>query len=289
MIAPREQTSCCAEDRDCGRTGIHLTTPQSRRLEEAINHETADISGHIAHALRNPLWTLQLALNSGPGAPLEENIDLMKTSMLRMETIIRAVESLSTLSSRRMRCRPVDLSELASETFEAIRETERERNVTFRAGDSAVVMADSDMLKILFHQILQNAWSSTRENPNAEIIFGVQAPGDLEQEHSTHLVCFLTDNGVGFPDEAAREAFAPFRSLRVAGGVQAEGMGLALAKRIVHRHGGQIWAANEPVGGATVTFSLPRAAAVPKSDTPRNDPRSQDPLAHASGQRITAG
>jgi light-regulated signal transduction histidine kinase (bacteriophytochrome) len=97
--------------------------------------------------------------------------------------------------------------------------------------------------------LLENAWKFTARQPLAKIEFAATEKGGKK-------VYFVRDNGVGFDMTRADELFAPFRRLHMPGEFGGIGIGLATVRRIIHRHGGTIWAEAAPGQGATFHFTL---------------------------------
>ena len=118
-----------------------------------------------------------------------------------------------------------------------------------------VAIGDPRLLRVLFENLLDNAWKFTSRRPDAQIEIGSVGGPDGS------TIFFVRDNGVGFDPTYAAKLFAPFQRLHAVSDFPGTGIGLATVRRIVHRHGGQVWAEGTPGGGACVSFTLEPAQA----------------------------
>ena len=110
---------------------------------------------------------------------------------------------------------------------------------------------DSHLIRAVLENLIGNAWKFTGKVPQPRIEFGTLGEKDNQQ------VFFVRDNGVGFDMKYAGKLFGAFQRLHSMSEFPGTGIGLATVKRIIHRHGGQIWAESEPGKGATFYFTLP--------------------------------
>ena len=124
------------------------------------------------------------------------------------------------------------------------------RDVRITIAPELVVDGDADLLRIALHNLLSNAWKFTSKVAVPEI-----EVGRTEQDGAP--VYFVRDNGAGFPMRNAGRLFAAFQRLHTTTDFEGTGIGLAIVQRVVHRHGGRIWAEGEPGVGATFRFTLP--------------------------------
>jgi signal transduction histidine kinase len=142
----------------------------------------------------------------------------------------------------------VDVSALAAQVAGRLREERPGHPVDFVVPQGLRARADPLLLRQVLEELLRNAWQFT--GANARVRLGVSPAGAM-QEFS---VC---DNGVGFDESFAHHLFGPFQRLHAEGEPGGLGLGLAIAQRIVARHGGAIRGEVRPGGGACFTFSLP--------------------------------
>jgi light-regulated signal transduction histidine kinase (bacteriophytochrome) len=130
-----------------------------------------------------------------------------------------------------------------------LEKSEPERRVELQIREGQVVDGDSDLLRVALENLLGNAWKFTGEQTNARIEFG-------RQDRDGQRVFFVRDNGAGFEMAYADKLFGPFERLHATTEFPGTGVGLASVQRIIHRHGGQIWAEAEVDQGATFYFTL---------------------------------
>lgn len=148
----------------------------------------------------------------------------------------------------------VDLSAIVNTAIARHRQADSLRNVISEIAPHCRIWGDAALLTRLIDSLIDNAWQCTSRSDVARIEFGVMPAVSGMQ------VCFVRDNGIGFHASQIRRLFTPFQRLHVEKGYQGLGMGLPIAQRVVHRHGGRIWAEGEPDKGATFYFALPSSA-----------------------------
>jgi light-regulated signal transduction histidine kinase (bacteriophytochrome) len=155
----------------------------------------------------------------------------------------------------------VDLTELAQEVIAQLRVAEPQRQVTVEIAPNMNVGGDRQLLRVVLENLLGNAWKFTSKRDDAHIEFGVK-PEDAER------VFFARDNGAGFDMRFAGKLFGAFQRLHDGSEFPGSGIGLASVKRIIHRHGGRIWAESAVGKGATFSFVLqPENGPVPTDQT----------------------
>jgi light-regulated signal transduction histidine kinase (bacteriophytochrome) len=148
-----------------------------------------------------------------------------------------------------MRCRELDLSSMVLAIAGRLGQDRPERQVDLRVRPGVHVMADPALLRIALENLLANAWTFTSKVTAGCIEFGLlQAEG-----RSTY---FVRDNGAGFDMADAHRLFSPFQRLHLMSEYPGTGIGLATVRRIIHRHGGTIWAESNPGQGACFYFTL---------------------------------
>lgn len=143
----------------------------------------------------------------------------------------------------------VDLSEQVRQTANRLVESNPERSVELVIQPGLIVEGDSTLLGVLLTNLLDNAWKYTARREDTRIEFG-------QTRLNEEPVFYVRDNGVGFDMQYAQRLFGVFERLHRSSEFPGTGIGLAIAQRIVHRHGGRIWAEAEPDRGATFYFTL---------------------------------
>ena len=224
-----------------------------RELEHK-NRELESFSYAVSHDLRAPLrrvdgFARALAERGSTDSTSERFLGNIRESIRHMGQLIDDVLHLSRVTSAEMRSQEVDLSALADLALTRLREAEPSRQVTARVRPGVVVKGDGRLLRIALENLLQNAWKFTGQRDAALIEFGA---GQRDGE----LAYFVKDNGVGFDMGFAGRLFGPFQRLHRAAEFPGSGIGLATAQRVIHRHGGRIWAEARQDEGATFLFTL---------------------------------
>jgi two-component system, sensor histidine kinase and response regulator len=145
--------------------------------------------------------------------------------------------------------RPIDLSQLAADAAERVRQRDPRRAVTFRIKEAVTANGDRELLRIALLNLFDNAWKHTSRSAEPLIEFGVK-------EEQGKPVYFVRDNGMGFDMAEADRLFRPFQRLPGTDAFAGRGIGLATVARTIRRHGGKIWAEGEAGKGATFYFTL---------------------------------
>jgi signal transduction histidine kinase len=173
---------------------------------------------------------------------------------LRMSRLITTLLKFSRVARVELRRQRVDLSVMAREVAAELQKTTPERKVIFRIAEGITGSGDAALLRVVFNNLMGNAWKYSATRDDAVIEFGVT-------ERDGNDVCFVRDNGPGFDMAHAEQLFVPFQRLPGAS-APGDGIGLATVDRIVRRHGGRIWGESDPGQGATFFFTLqPETAA----------------------------
>ncbi len=222
---------------------------------ESANKELEAFSYSVSHDLRAPLRGIDgfsQALLEDYGEGLDETarhyLARVRAGAQRMGELIDDLLLLSRLSRSEMKRQEVDVSGMVEEIAERLAEREPEREATFSVEENVMAEGDARLLTVVLENLLENAWKFTSHERCALIRFGVQG-GEIP-------VYFIQDNGAGFNMAYANKLFAAFQRLHSPHEFEGTGIGLATVQRIVHRHGGRVWAEGEVGVGATFFFTL---------------------------------
>lgn len=235
---------------------------KSVRLERAvrdlslINHELESFSYSVSHDLRAPVRSIigfsKFALEkmSNPKEVEAARADLQRVvdSGEKMNRLIEALLDLARISQSELVRKDLSLSDMVQEIGSEMNLEAREREVNLKIADSVKVSGDKRLIEVVLRNLLGNAFKFTSKTPSPQIEFGVQ--------NSSEPVYFIRDNGAGFDMAYAERLFGAFQRLHSAEEFSGTGVGLATVQRIIHRHGGKIWAESSPGEGATFYFSL---------------------------------
>ncbi len=225
----------------------------------AANKELATFAYSVSHDLRAPLRSIRgfgQALQEDHGHRLDaEGQDYLARILAASQRMGQLIEDLLTLSrvtQSTLNREQVDLSAMARQIAAELTRQDPERSVRFTITPDLTASGDPRLLRIVLENLLGNAWKFTRSRPEARITFDETTEGD-------QTVYFIQDNGAGFDMAYADRLFRPFQRLHSAGEFEGTGIGLATVQRIIHRHGGRVWAEGEPGRGATFYFTLTAA------------------------------
>lgn len=210
----------------------------------------------LSHDLRAPLraitgFSALLREDAGDGLPAQWGayLDHIHRAASRMSEQIEALLQLVEVSRRPLVPVRLDLGALAREILAGLAQRDRTRVVAVQVADGAHGVGDEGLLRVVLEVLLDNAWRFTAAAPDARIEFGVARDETGVPEY------FVRDNGIGFDTACTDLLFEPFRRLH-AQSEGGRGIGLALARSIVQRHGGRIRADAHPGGGALFAFTL---------------------------------
>jgi two-component system sensor histidine kinase/response regulator len=223
---------------------------------EAANKELESFSYSVSHDLRAPLRSIDgfsQALLEDYADKLDEegkdHLQRVRASTQRMAELIDDMLNLSRMTRSEMRLEPVNLSAVARVIAAELQRSEPERQVKFVIAEGVVAHGDTGLLKVVMENLIGNAWKFTSKHQNATIEFGL-----IQQNGNSAY--FVRDNGSGFDMAYAGKLFGAFQRLHDAREFPGTGIGLATVQRVVHRHGGQVWAESEVEKGATFYFTL---------------------------------
>ena len=144
----------------------------------------------------------------------------------------------------------IDLTDLARRVLADLQRSQPERQVVWTVQDEMQAYADEGLLRVALENLLHNAWKFTTNQETPRIEVGAK-PSD-----NGHTVYFVRDNGAGFDMTYADKLFGVFQRMHAATEFPGTGIGLATVQRIIHRHGGRVWAESEVEQGATFYFTL---------------------------------
>jgi len=222
-------------------------------------HEQASFSYTVSHDLRAPLRVVEgfaRILKEDYGRLLDrignDHLDRVMGAASRMNSMIDSLLSLTQLSSQPLARQPVNLSQMAEFVLEELARAAPEREVRVFVQPRMMVQGDPTLLRMVLENLLGNAWKYSGKCARAEIRFELQP----DKAGGTQPVFCVSDNGAGFDMRFADRLFGVFQRLHSASDFQGTGVGLASVRRIVRRHGGDIWAEAEVGAGARFYFTL---------------------------------
>jgi signal transduction histidine kinase len=249
------------EDVSLDSTERRADRDEIRRLRgelDATVREFDALAYAVYHDLRAPLRALDgfsRVVLQRFGDTLDEAgndyLRRIRVAAQRMHDMVEGLLQLSLVGRTEPRREPVDLTALAIDLVAELRQGEPERAVQVVVADGLAASADPGMLRLALQNLLGNAWKFTAGRVDARI--EVASSGQQEQQPAF----LVRDNGVGFDMAYADKLFEPFQRMHDANDYPGTGVGLAIVRRIVTRHGGHVWAHAEPDRGAAVTFTVP--------------------------------
>ncbi|HCT84141.1 MAG TPA: diguanylate cyclase [Candidatus Margulisbacteria bacterium] len=241
---------------------MELTKNLERRVAErtkqleAANKELEAFSYSVSHDLRAPLRSIgsfcQILVEEYEDVLNSQGKDYLSrinNAVNRMNMLIDDLLRLSRISRTGINYRKVNLSKISWEILSELMKDNPNRKVEIKVQPDVIAECDLDLLRIVLENILGNAWKFTSKKEIARIEFGT-----VVQDKKT--VYFIRDNGAGFDQNYIDKVFLPFQRLHSTDEFPGSGIGLTIVKRIIDRHGGNIWAEGTIEGGSVFYFTL---------------------------------
>jgi signal transduction histidine kinase len=224
---------------------------------EIANKELESFSYSVSHDLRAPLR----AIDGFSQALVEDYKDVLdetgkdylkrvRAAAQKMGALIDDMLKLAKVNRTEVILGDVNLSDMVNGIVEELKDAEPDRHVSVKVTSGLTAWCDNHLIKIALMNLINNAWKYTSKTNNACIEFGMRL-------HNGNPAFFVEDNGVGFDMAYADKLFGAFQRLHSASEFSGTGVGLATVKRVISRHGGDIWAKAVPDKGATFYFTLP--------------------------------
>jgi PAS domain S-box-containing protein len=233
---------------------VHERTAQL----EAANRELEAFGYSVSHDLRAPLrhinGYIELLKKKAMNDLDEKSLhyfSVISNAAIKMGDLIDDLLSFSRMGRQEMKLKEVNLETIVSDVTRELKQETAGRNIQWRIESLPSVMGDESLLRIVMMNLFSNAVKFTRGKEQAVIEAGSQS-----REGKT--VVFVRDNGVGFDQNYAKNLFGVFQRLHGIDEFEGTGVGLAMVQRIIHRHGGRVWAEGEVDKGAVFYFSLSR-------------------------------
>jgi light-regulated signal transduction histidine kinase (bacteriophytochrome) len=236
----------------------YLVAEMSHRAKEleASNKELEAFSYSVSHDLRAPLRAIDgfsriLLEEFAPDLPAtaQHYLKLVREGSQRMDRLINDLLDFSHLGRHALVKQTVDPTDIVSQALCELDQEQVGRQIEVKVNPLPLCQADPKLLKQVFINLLSNAFKYTRSCELAQVEIGCHDQGSEQ-------IYFIKDNGVGFDMRYAGKLFGVFQRLHPAEAYEGTGVGLALVQRIIHRHGGQIWAEAAVNKGAAFYFTL---------------------------------
>lgn len=240
--------------------GIDVDITEIKAIETALRLSNAELeafSYSVSHDLRSPLNTvhgfsslLAKELKNNDNEKIRHYQTRIQYGVTQMSQLIEGMLALAHVARQEMHSESVDLSAIAQQIVDRLRQQDPARSVSCTIEARLVVTADSRLMHSVMDNLVGNAWKFTSREAHAEISVGWSADQGA---------FFVRDNGAGFDMAYADRLFGTFQRLHSASEFTGTGVGLATVARVITRHGGRIWAESTLLQGATFFFTLPDA------------------------------
>ncbi|QPC84963.1 hypothetical protein G4Y79_11510 [Phototrophicus methaneseepsis] len=228
---------------------------RTAQLEHA-NKELEAFSYSISHDLRAPLRAISgffqiIAEDYEDLLPQEgrESLDIISKEVNRLENMIEKLLIFSRFNQVPLNKATVDMNALVADVLNELHDEQSGRDIEFIVGDLPSANADEALLHQVLTNLISNALKYTRNNSHTIIEVGYD-------KSPSETIYFVKDNGVGFNMDYAKKLFGVFQRMHSESQFEGTGVGLSIVARIIHRHGGRVWADAEVNKGATFYFTL---------------------------------
>ncbi len=262
FAAARDVTERVRDEEELRKYRLHLEEMVATRTQElaAANKELETFAYSVSHDLRAPLR----AIDGFSRILMEDYADkldpegqrlfnMVRDTTVKLGRMIDDVLAFSSADRTEMKIVPLSMEALVGDAIKDLEIATAGRKVKFEIGPLPDTRGDAAMLQRVWVNLLDNALKFSAPKPDARIEIGANQGTD-------ETVYFVRDNGVGFDMKYAEKLFGVFQRLH-GGEFSGTGIGLAIVKRIVIRHGGRVWAEGKPNEGATFYFALPKGSA----------------------------
>ncbi|MGH7700084.1 MAG: PAS domain S-box protein [Gemmatimonadales bacterium] len=227
---------------------------------QVVNRELEAFSYSVSHDLRAPLRAIDgfsrilVEDHAGQlGAEARRLLDVVRRNTRQMGQLIDDLLAFSRLGRKEMQVASVEMGALVRAVADELLADGGGHDMDLDIGELPAARGDRSLLRQVWSNLLSNAFKYTRSRPRPRITVAGRVDGKT-------IVYNVTDNGVGFDMQYADKLFGVFQRLHRAEDFDGTGVGLAIVQRIVHRHGGRVWADGAPDHGATFYFTLPSEA-----------------------------
>jgi PAS domain S-box-containing protein len=250
-----------------GVVGIKHDITERKQAEEALkfytaslersNRELQDFASVASHDLQEPLRKIQafsdrLKARSGPALDetARDYLDRIQNAAARMQTLVNDLLTFSRVTSRAQPFSPTDLARVAREVLSDLETRLEQTNGRVELGDLPVIEADATQMRQLLQNLIANALKFHRSDAPPVVKVACERDGDFVR-------LLVADNGIGFDEKYLDRIFTIFQRLHVREQYEGTGVGLAVCRKIAHRHNGTITARSQPGAGATFIVTLP--------------------------------
>jgi PAS domain S-box-containing protein len=225
---------------------------------ELVNQELREFAFIASHDLQEPLRKIQTfgsMLRTRCGAGLDEKgrdyLVRMESAATRMRRLIHDLLEFSRVTARPAPYKPVNLKETVNEIIQVFEHRFPKEGANIEISDLPVIVADESQMKQLFQNLIGNALKYKKAGHPLDI--------KIYSRNRDKNICqvFVEDSGIGFDEQFVEKIFVPFQRLHGKGEYEGTGIGLAICRKIVERHGGAITARSEPGSGSTFIITLP--------------------------------
>lgn len=238
------------------RIQVHLKIHQQNKMLINANEELNMFCSAVSHDLRSPLQVMGMLLESLKDEIVNDNkeevikiSDLISMKANELDTMIKRLLEFSRMCNVKMNKQQLNLDEIFDTEFEELQKIETDRNINFFHGELGSIFGDEVLIRMVVKNILSNALKYTRKRHTAVITVSMEYDAPFKR-------ISVTDNGVGFDEEYADKLFNVFQRLHDSSEFEGSGVGLAIVKKVMLRHGGAVAIKGSNDNGVTITLTF---------------------------------
>ena len=238
------------------RVQVHLKIHQQNKMLTNANEELNMFCSAVSHDLRSPLQVIGMLIDALNDEIINENkeevikiSDMISTKAGELDTMIKRLLEFSRMCNAKMNMQQLDMDEIFDTEYEELEKLEKDRKINYFHGELGTISGDEVLIRMVVKNILSNALKYTRKCNTAVISVSMEYDKPFKR-------ISVTDNGAGFDEEYSDKLFNVFQRLHSSSEFEGSGVGLAIVKKVMQRHGGAVAIRGSVGKGVTITLTF---------------------------------
>lgn len=238
------------------RVQVHLKIHQQNKMLTNANEELNMFCSAVSHDLRSPLQVMGMLIDALNDEIINENkeevikiSDMISAKAGELDTMIKRLLEFSRMCNAKMNMQQLDMDEIFDTEYEELEKLEKDRKINYFHGELGTISGDEVLIRMVVKNILSNALKYTRKCNTAVISVSMEYDKPFKR-------ISVTDNGAGFDEEYSDKLFNVFQRLHSSSEFEGSGVGLAIVKKVMQRHGGAVAIRGSVGKGVTITLTF---------------------------------